>query len=419
MLLSRGDAELLTQVRAAFSGAPPARLAVAVSGGGDSVALMQLLRQAFDPSQVQIEAATVDHGLRPEAAAEAAAAGEQARALGIPHSVLLWRDHAGGNLQDNARRARFRLLADWARGRAIGHVALGHTADDQAETVLMRLARAAGADGLAAMRPARVQHGVTFLRPMLSLTRAELRDYLLRYGIGWAEDPSNADDSYDRVKARQILPQLAPLGITAPVLAEVAANMARSRDALDFYTHRAACEIAEVRGGAVAIDPAGFRDLPDEIARRLLIRAIRWIAGGDYPPRRAPVAALAEALREGRAGALGGCLMVHRQGRAWICREPEAVAGLRVPAGGLWDNRWRLCGGVAQPGEEIAALGESGLAQCPDWRAEGLPRAAQLAGPALWRGDTLIAAPLAGAGRGWSATLEDGEEGFASGVLSH
>lgn len=299
-------------------------------------------------------------------------------------------------------------------------VVLGHTADDQAETLLMRLARAAGADGLAAMRRSRTQHGVTFLRPMLGLTRAELREYLTRNGVTWIEDPSNSDPSYDRVKARQLMPALAPLGISARTLAEVAENMGRARDALNWYTFLAAREIAEVSGGAVALDARRFRTLPEEIARRLIIHAIRWIAGGEYPPRRAPVAAMVAAARAGKASTLAGCRLVGHSGRAWLCREHEAVQGLRVPAGALWDGRWRLVSEASAPdGAEIAALGAEGLQRCPDRRLGGLPRAALLASPALWVGTELVAAPLAGLGNGWSAELEGGAEAFYAAILSH
>ena len=415
MLLSGDDAALLTALRAGFPGDLPQRLLVAVSGGGDSLALLHLLHRLLGPER--LEAATVDHGLRPEAAAEAFMVARHSAALAIPHTTLHWRDHEPGNLQDTARRARFRLLADHALSRGIAHVALGHTADDQAETVLMRLARASGADGLAAMRPARTQHGVTFLRPMLAMTRADLRAFLTRHDIQWAEDPSNANDSFDRIKARRLLPALAPLGIDAQTLAEVAANMARTRDALDHTTAAAARAVATVEGGAIAIDPAGLADLPEEIARRLILHALCWLSGTTYAPRRAPLDHLLDAARTGQPATLAGVQLVSYRHRAWLCREPAAVAQLRARPDEPWDTRWRLAGGHLE-GTHIAALGETGLRQCPDRQAITLPRPALLSSPALWRGETLLAAPLAGHPNGWQATGAD-MEAFQSAIITH
>lgn len=414
------DAALLDAVLAGLQGPPPERLGVAVSGGGDSVALLHLLCRCFQPGQVSIEAATVDHGLRPEAEAEAAQVGRLAQGLGIPHSVLHWRDRpAEGNLSDNARRARYRLLAGWAEGRGIGTVMLGHTADDQAETVLMRLARAAGVDGLAAMQVSRTQHGITFLRPLLKVSRADLRGYLVRNGVAWVEDPTNADDRYERVRARHALEHLDPLGISAKELGEVAENMGRAREALDRYALLSAREIADVAGGAVSFDVQRLQALPEEIARRMIVAAIRWIGGEGYPPRRAPVGAMVAAARSGGSTTLAGCRLIAHRGRAWICREYEAVRAVRAPAGGLWDGRWRLAGQFVDPGWDIRALGPEGLAKVVDWRATGLPRAVLLASPALWSGDELRAAPLAGFGQGVVATLEGATEGYYATILSH
>ncbi len=176
------DLAISRAVRAAFGETPPRRIGIAVSGGGDSTALLLSLARGFAETGVTLHAATVDHGLRPEAAAEARAAAGQAADLGISHDTLRWQGWDGaGNLQDQARRARYALLSDWARGQGIPTVALGHTSDDRAETVLMRLGRAAGVDGLAAMHRERWVDGIRFLRPMLSLTREDLRELQMIY----------------------------------------------------------------------------------------------------------------------------------------------------------------------------------------------------------------------------------------------
>ena len=215
------EARLTGLVRAALPG--DQTVGVALSGGGDSVALLHLCRVAG----LTVEAVTVDHALRAESAAEAAVVAGDCAALGVRHEVRLWRHGAvGGNLMDAARRARVGLIRDWAVKRGIGVVALGHTRDDQAETLVMGLARAAGIDGLAGMRPAWVEGGVRFVRPLLEAGRAELRAWLEARGIAWIDDPTNENDRFARVRARKALAVMEPLGISAEGLAVVARNLA-------------------------------------------------------------------------------------------------------------------------------------------------------------------------------------------------
>lgn len=400
----------------------PQRLGVAVSGGGDSVALLHLLARCFAQDGVALCAATVDHGLRAGSAAEAAQAAALAANIGVPHDTLSWDGWDGaGNLQDQARQARYRLLAGWAKDRSLDAVALGHTADDQAETVLMRLGRAAGVAGLAAMPARRVHQGVVFLRPMLGLSRAQLRAYLEAEGVAWAEDPSNEDTRFERIRFRQAMARLAPLGLTVPALAAVAENMGQANAALEHFTLEAA-RSASCQAGAVSIPQERLAAQPAEIARRFLQHALRLAGGGGYPPRRAPMMALLQAVLAGQGGTLAGCRVLNRAGEVWICREFNAVKDQVCPPGGLWDGHWRLAAHSAQPlaGEvEIRALGPEGLAQCPDWRETGLPRPVLEATPAAWSGTTLIAAPAAGLTAGWQAKSErSGFDAFAS-ALSH
>jgi tRNA(Ile)-lysidine synthase len=417
--LSATPGELLDIVRAQFHSAPPAKLGVAVSGGGDSVALLHILAHCFDPAKVQLFAATVDHGLRPEAADEARLAGALAKRLGIAHQTLKWTGWDGkGNLSDQARRARYRLLAQWAKENDITDVALGHTADDQAETVLMRLIRSAGVTGLAGIPVRRTVHGIGVLRPLLGITRAQLRDYLTHNGVSWAEDPSNDDLQYDRVKARRALEVLQPLGLTAQALAGVAQNMTKAREALDWYSFLGAREIVTITGGDVVMDLHAFRTLPDEISRRLLQRALVWISRAEYPPRRAALSEALNAAKQGESATLSGCRLLRKDRHIWICREFNAVRRLHCASDQIWDGRWRLHGGDGA-GCELRPLGQRGLMLVPDWRETGYPNAALIASPSVWRGDELVAAPLAGMARDWTAELIGGSEEFFASFLSH
>lgn len=410
---------LLDRIEGNFLPDPPDPLGVAVSGGSDSLALLILLKDWRDAGGPRVCAVTVDHGLRPEGAAEAAEVARICAGWDIPHDTLQWQGWDGrGNLPDRARRARYALMADWASERGVSCIALGHTLDDQAETFLMRLAREAGVDGLSAMAPRWVQDGVNFTRPALELSREALRDVLRERGISWAEDPTNDDMAYERARARKVLAALAPLDIGAETLARVAGNLADARDALDACIARSARDIARIEEGDVLIARAGLGAQEPEIARRLLQEALSWISGARYPPRRAAMARLLQGIADGNGQTLHGCRLTLDAETLRITREEAAVAGHRVPAGDIWDGRWRLTG-PDMDGVTVAALGEAGLGHCPDRRNSALPAASLRASPAAWRGDTLLAAPLAGLENGWAAELVRREHHDFAALISH
>lgn len=380
------------------------RLGVAVSGGGDSMALLHVLARCAPAQGVVLEAATVDHGLRPGSAEEADFVRRTCEAIDCHHETLRWEGWDGrGNLQAEARAARYRLLAGWARRRGLDRVALGHTIDDQAETFLMRLAREAGVDGLAAMEAVLDRDGATFWRPALALGRAELRGYLERHDLHWREDPSNEDAGFDRVKARRALAALAPLGIDAGTLRSVAVNLASARTALATTTGAAAARIAREASGDVVLDRFALLAEPWEIQRRLLAAALVWVTTADYAPRRDALSDLGVAILRRERRTLHGCLITADDMSVRIAREYNAVRGATAAVGALWDHRWMVCG-PAEAGQEVRALGE-GVNLCPDWRNTGVPRASLMASPAVWQGKTLIAAPIAGLSGGFSAEI--------------
>ncbi|MFP1644474.1 tRNA lysidine(34) synthetase TilS [Pontitalea aquivivens] len=388
--------------RMAFSPDMPVRVGVAVSGGGDSMALLHLLHAT---GRFQLQAVTVDHGLRPEAKAEADFVARACARLGVGQATLHWQGAAArGNLMDQARRARLSLIGDWARAQGIAHVALGHTADDQAETFLMRLSRAAGLEGLSGMRPRFEAGGVTWHRPLLAVTRADLRAWLSARDVPWVDDPSNDNLRFDRVKARRVLAALAPLGIGTGTITTVVGHLAQAEAALCADLDRLVTAHVTEAAGDVVIEAAAFApDVHPEMRRRLINAALIWVSGADYAPRAAKVSGLLADLRD---RTLHGCRVLAGPGQIRITREFRAVAGLRVPAGQIWD-RWQL-GGPVRSGLTIAALGLEGLRHCPDWRATGLPRATLLASPAIWAGAQLVAAPLAGVENGWKAQIARG-----------
>jgi tRNA(Ile)-lysidine synthase len=405
------DAALLDSVANGF---PPGitRAAVAVSGGGDSMALLHLLARVAPAQGIALQAVTVDHRLRTSAASEAAFVANTCAGLGVPHTVLIWHhDAVRGNLMEQARLARRDLIAAWAAGEGVQAVALAHTADDQAEGFLMALARESGLDGLSGMPRLLREGGLCWVRPLLGATRADLRDWLAGQGLDWIEDPTNADPRYLRTRARAALAALADLGLTAQGIARSAAHLAAARRALeDTLAGFVQTHVTE-QAGALAVPRAAFAALPADLQRRLVAAVVRWIASAPHPPRRSGQLQVLAALQAGRSTTLGGVRFRVGPQSIRIVREPRAVGG-PVPVGALWDDRWQVTG----PPGEVRALGAGGLAQVPGWRACGIPRDALVVSPGIWDGARLIAAPLAGFGAQSRATCG---RSLASFLVSH
>ena len=416
-LLSQGeDAALLHFASGAFFSEKPKRIGIAVSGGSDSMAMLHLIARIAPQAGWTVHAVTVDHGLRPESASEAQFVHSACAAHGIEHVTLDWhRTQTNGNLQDQAARARYKLMTEWAVANVISHITVGHTADDQAETFIMRLARRSGLDGLAGMRRQWQQDGVCFVRPFLLHERQELRAYLSRNRIEWIDDPSNENDRFDRVKTRKTLVQLKDLGITTGVLTDVTLYLSQAHHALNEYSAEIARRILTCRHGDVIFDWLEFRRTQPEVRRRLLIAALRWVSSAEYPPRSLSVAELEMAIWDRKNRTLSGCKIVCSEKTVSIFREPAAVRNVAGPTVQLWDRRW-LLEGPHDPSLEIRALGATGLLSCPDWRATGIPRISLLSSPAVWQGETLIAAPLAGFNEAWQARIV---ADFHSSLLSH
>ena len=246
-----------------------APIGVALSGGPDSVALLLL---AAKIGAGPVKAMTVDHGLRTEAAAEAEAAGAVAAALGVPHRIVrVTVAPAGEGVQGEARRARYAALHQWAREEGLAAVLTAHHADDQAETLLMRLARGAGLSGLAGIRPCRPiderdPQGPKLLRPLLGWRKAELEAIVAAAGIAPARDPSNHDPRFGRTAARSLLaetPWLDPARVAAS-----ASHLRDAEEALETLAQRFFAGACRVEGDDVLLTPA---DAPRDIVRRALI----------------------------------------------------------------------------------------------------------------------------------------------------
>ncbi len=245
-------------------------LGLCVSGGADSLALLLLAHAALP----NVAAATVDHGLRPESVDEARYVSEICAARGIPHSILTLGGRPEGNLQDWARRERYRVLGDWAETAGIAALATAHHADDQLETMLMRLNRGSGVGGLAGIR---ARNG-RIVRPLLGWRKSELETIVAACGIVAVDDPANRDDRFDRARLRKSLTGADWLD---PVAASRSANaLGDAAEALEWAANRLASETIRAENGAIFAD---FRALPAELIRRLTLICLQRIAPSAAP----------------------------------------------------------------------------------------------------------------------------------------
>lgn len=374
---------------------------VAVSGGADSLALLL----ACHAAGLAARAATVDHGLRPESADEAGFVAALCAARGIPHDTLRLDLADGPALQARAREARYAALADWAGAHGLRAVLLGHTADDVAEGFVMRLADGAGLDGLAAMEPRIERCGAVFLRPILGASRAGTLAHVRSEGVEPVEDPTNTDPRFERARVRRLLSQL---GIDTAQVAASAAALRAVRRSVDARTRALVARAVRLDRGdwLIARDDweALLRDDPEQ-ARRVLLSGLRAIGGRPHPPRRAEQEELMRRVAAARTATLAGCLLTFVAGALRLAREPAAAAAAPdADPGAIWDGRWRvLAPPGAPPGARVRALGAA-ISEL-DWRDAGLPRRSAMAGPSVWQGGTLLAAPLLGHGAGWRAEL--------------
>jgi tRNA(Ile)-lysidine synthase len=286
-------------------------LVLAVSGGPDSTALLVLAaRWAKRLKRApKLIAVTIDHGLRPQAAREAAMVKRLARRLGVAHRTLHWRGRKPRTgLQEAARYARYELLAQIATRARFAHILTAHTLDDQAETVLFRLARGSGLFGLTGMAhaaplPLDGVREIFLVRPLLHLPKARLVATLKAERIAYAEDPSNRDPRFTRARLRGLMPALAREGLDARGLARLAARLRRAESTIQVAVEAARSALVPLPWpphGPIVFATAPFAGLPAEVGLRLLGEAVAH-TGDEGPVELAKLESLYEALRQARS----------------------------------------------------------------------------------------------------------------------
>lgn len=362
------DAAVFARLMARFQPFEPApAIAVGVSGGADSLALVLLADTWAKAHGGRVHALTVDHGLRPESAAEARRVGAWLATRGIAHETLAWKgDKPATGIQAAARQARVRLLGDWCRAKGVLHLLLAHHRGDQAETLAIRREDLSGPDGLAGMAAETPTGWGRLLRPLLAQSKPALTAILAAAGQDWIEDPSNLDERHARVRHRRNIAEAA----SEAALASEAQAYGLARGEREHEVADALALHVRLRPGGWACLDTRLADLPGDLARAALARVIVTIGNLRYPPRGERLDRLLAHIKAGtvRARTLGGCRigpgregwLVSREGAslpsdvsfigrtaAWdrfVVTLPEATNGVGLRLGAL--------GTVRPPGME-------------------------------------------------------------------
>jgi tRNA(Ile)-lysidine synthase len=399
------------------------RLILAVSGGPDSLALLLLFaewRRGLSGEAPHVNVATVDHGLRAEAASEAAFVASVASKLSLPHATLTWSgEKPKTGIADAAREARYRVLRSYAETFDDRDTAVltAHHLEDQAETLAMRLARGAGITGLAGMRRERpIASGspIVLARPLLAFSKARLVATVEAGGFTPVDDPTNHDESHERVRVRRALHRLADAGIEPAALAKSAMRLGAACDALDYAQRTFTRSLALSYGHEVfaSLSRDAFAAGPAYLRQAVLAKLIDRYGGATRPPRLSEIEALVTTIEEDEKvmATLGGAVVSAGKVTVKVWRESgrlEADVLLSPGESSRWDERFIVaCAKDSSRGVSVRPLGERGYLEIASHirSSSGLPSRAAHALPAFWRGSELLAVP---------ALVPFGDSGFS------
>lgn len=345
-------------------------IAIAVSGGADSMALLHLLKRWTSANGVALTALTVDHELRAESAAEAKQVGTWCADMGVAHEILIWSgEKPKRRIQEVARRERYALLQDWCIRMGVADLFVGHSRNDQAETFLFRMSRGSGPEGLSGMPLVYQRDCISVIRPLLNIERSRLETTLRLAGQEWIDDPGNADERFARVRVRQKVKLLEGHGVPVSTVSETArifANLRRTRETC----------VSAVATRSVTLYPEGYADIDrrelknvnNETAIGIVSALLKLIGGRDFAPKRARQATLCRALVDPGKNfvrTLGSCVIAAEGDRVRLWREFGTISdkvSLEGPSPLVWDGRFLLHINPSKVPNStfISALGRSG-----------------------------------------------------------
>lgn len=324
-------------------------LAVAVSGGADSLALCLLLNEWAKLHQIKLTAITVDHQLRPESSNEADQVHQWLSELGIQHEILTWtHPPIKSHIQESARDARYTLLLEYCKQHRIQHLCLGHHIQDQWETFFMRLSHASGLKGLGGMSSHSIRNRINIYRPLLNSNPTLLKDYLLHRNQRWIEDPSNHMENYERIRWRQQIPLLSGLGLSPTVITNVCEKLSDDDKALDWAAQNwidLQCKFNAQLKFFTA--PLTLRDLPSSLIKRIalyLASSVRGIALSTQDVRHNMNSFVRKLMTEQfKAFTFGGCYWMKQKQKLYIVREWDKCPKLPIDTESMtYDNRFQL-----------------------------------------------------------------------------
>jgi tRNA(Ile)-lysidine synthase len=401
------------------------KLAIAVSGGSDSMALALLAQNWAVGKRVELFTLTVDHGLRDGARDEAETVGRWMISHGLNHQLLTWKGrHPTTGIQKAAREARYLLMSEYCRDQGITTLLLGHQLEDQLETLLMRLSKGSGIEGLAAMKSDTRQFGLRLLRPLLEFERQALRDYLISSNQNWIDDPSNTNLKYTRTQVGAVLSELVSLpGSNISALALSAKRISRASDALEMMASQRMREHFSVSPfGPVRFREEAILDCAEEIGIRLLKKVFSVVRG---KPVSQNLQALEDiytrlfGLKESTSETLGG-VQILKSGKEWlVIREPgrDGLPEIMLAAGTgiIWDHRFHVMDTAPEKDRDevliVKRIGSEGWRQIKSGSPanDGFTLLAKVRNnlPAVWQGERIVAAPLFSAFRGQSTIAHD------------
>lgn len=354
--------------------------AIAVSGGIDSMVLLDLIAQWTRRNEkLKPIVLTVNHNLRPEAKEEALFVLRHAEQLNIPCYILNWetKEKIKNNVQSRARKARYELLTRWCRQNQVKHLLTAHNLNDQAETFLIRLERGSGIDGLSAMNKKIFFNGVYILRTLLTFSRKVLTEYALSRNIKWIEDSSNQNDKYKRTIYRNFIKASSNPEVLIKRICLTSMHMRRALAALMYYTKIAFDECTAISAlGYIEIKLTYFYQLPEEIATRVLVYSLMAIGGKYYKPRYSSFDNIFNQIWKKnyeKSQTLNGCIILKTESSVLIIREAAKIMDKEIELKQnetteyKWDNRFLCTIGNAQHNQVVIITALKTYSQLPEY----------------------------------------------------